>query len=133
MNEVREELLFGFRTTDDDSQTREYVLPIEPHIHQFYLSLITYFFSRTDCSSPVPTKKQRKSAATNAGGGTPTTGRGEESPYKIIKFGTNADLSDERKCENLNFTLKISSTKDVKVNKSFQSICQILLENTPHM
>uniref|UniRef100_A0A183CGM8 JmjC domain-containing protein n=1 Tax=Globodera pallida TaxID=36090 RepID=A0A183CGM8_GLOPA len=57
-----------------------------------------------DNVSPVPSKKRKATAATAAsmaaGSGTPTgRGRVEESsgPYKIIKFGTNIDLSDERK------------------------------------
>lgn len=50
-----------------------------------------------DGSSPVPSKKRKSASA----GGTPTS-RQEESVYKIIKFGTNVDLSDERKCKNKN-------------------------------
>ncbi|KAL3074208.1 hypothetical protein niasHS_015038 [Heterodera schachtii] len=52
-----------------------------------------------DCASPAPSKKRKTAASMAAGSGTPTSrGRVEESsPYKIIKFGTNIDLSDERK------------------------------------
>jgi hypothetical protein len=57
----------------------------------------------SDGSSPVPSKKRKATT----GIGTPTRGNGNEenNPYKIIKFGTNVDLSDEKK---FYFQLRVS-------------------------
>uniref|UniRef100_A0A915MYF2 JmjC domain-containing protein n=1 Tax=Meloidogyne javanica TaxID=6303 RepID=A0A915MYF2_MELJA len=51
----------------------------------------------TSDTSPIPNKKQRKIILNN-NNGTPTNNSGNsEKEYKMIKFGTNVDLSDEKK------------------------------------
>jgi len=58
----------------------------------------------TSDTSPIPNKKQRKIILNN-NNGTPTNNSGNaEKEYKIIKFGTNVDLSDEKK---FSFQLKV--------------------------
>uniref|UniRef100_A0A1I8BMQ8 JmjC domain-containing protein n=1 Tax=Meloidogyne hapla TaxID=6305 RepID=A0A1I8BMQ8_MELHA len=59
-------------------------------------SSISENITTTNDISPIPSKKQRKIIINN--NGTPINNSGNsEREYKIIKFGTNVDLSDENK------------------------------------